>query len=91
MQFTRNTLDSCIGFLYLFPSGEKPHLRPKGRRKKMVKLTKVEKYKVEDIIGSIYGGVAIALDPIDNKELHDKIVNRLLDDLADLREALNLK
>lgn len=57
----------------------------------MIKLTKVEQYKVEDIIGSIYGGVAIALDPIDNKELHDKIVNRLLEDLADLREALNLK
>lgn len=57
----------------------------------MVKLTKVEQYKVEDIIGSIYGGVAIALDPIEQKELHDKIVNRLIDDLADLREALNLK
>lgn len=57
----------------------------------MVKLTKVEQYKVEDIIGSIYGGVAIALDPIEQKELRDKIVNRLLDDLADLREALNLK
>ena len=57
----------------------------------MIKLTKTEQYRVEDIIGSIYSGVAIALDPIDQKELHNKIVNRLLDDLADLREALNLK
>jgi hypothetical protein len=57
----------------------------------MVKLTKTEQYKAEDIISSIYGGVAISLDPIDNKELYNKIVNRLLEDLADLREFLNLK
>ena len=57
----------------------------------MVKLTKTEQYKAEDIISSIYGGVAISLDPIDNKELYNKIVNRLIDDLADLREFLDLK
>jgi hypothetical protein len=57
----------------------------------MVKLTKTEQYKAEDIISSIYGGVAISLDPTDNKELYNKIVNRLIEDLADLREFLNLK
>jgi hypothetical protein len=57
----------------------------------MVKLTKTEQYKVEDIISSIYSGVAISLDPTDNKELYNKIVNRLIDDLADLRSALNIK
>ncbi len=57
----------------------------------MVKLTKTEQYKAEDIISSIYSGVAISLDPTDNKELYNKIVNRLIEDLADLREFLNLK
>jgi hypothetical protein len=57
----------------------------------MLKLTKEERYKVEDIISSIYSGVAISLDPTDNKELYNKIVNRLIDDLADLRSALNIK
>jgi hypothetical protein len=57
----------------------------------MLKLTKEERYKIEDIISSIYSGVAISLDPTDNKELYNKIVNRLIDDLADLRSALNIK
>jgi hypothetical protein len=61
-----------------------------GQEIEMLKLTKEEQYKLEDIIGSIYGGVAIALDPIDQKELYNKITARLSEDLKELRTALNL-
>lgn len=57
----------------------------------MIKLTKEEQYKIQDIMQSIYGGVAIALDPIDQPELYKKIVTRLGQDLAELKQALNLK
>jgi hypothetical protein len=59
--------------------------------KKMVKLTKAEQYKVQDIMQSIYGGVAIALDPINDPILYKTIVNRLGEELAELKQALNIK
>lgn len=53
-----------------------------------MKLTKDEKYKVEDILGQIYGGVAIALDPFSDD--YKKITNRLGEDLKELRTLLDL-
>jgi hypothetical protein len=56
----------------------------------MAKLTKADQYKMEEIITSIWAGVEMALDPIDQKELYKKITSRLREDLTDLRATLEL-
>jgi hypothetical protein len=57
----------------------------------MIKLTKVEQYKVEDIIGQIYAGVVMQLDPTGQDSQYKTISSRLSEDLKELKEALNLK
>ena len=54
-----------------------------------MKLTRDERYKVEDILGQIYGGVAIALDPFGDD--YKKITKRLGEDLKELRTLLDIK
>ena len=57
----------------------------------MIKLTKAEQYKIEDIIGQIYAGVVMQLDPTGQDAEYKSIASRLGADLKELKEALNLK
>lgn len=53
-----------------------------------MKLTKEDKYKVEEIITSIYAGVAMKLDP--TSATYKEITKRLGSDLLELRSTLGM-
>ena len=53
-----------------------------------MKLTKNDSYKVEEIITSIYAGVAGKLDP--TSEIYKEITKRLGSELLELRSTLGM-
>jgi len=86
VDITKKPLDFIIPAYNNYPY-QAQGLKEKG--KKMAKLTKADQVKVSEVITSIYSGVAIALDPTE-KEIYNKITNRLREDLKDLKTVLEL-